>query len=285
MTVTAASLALKLADFEAQTLNLLFSATGSKQSFASVLDGQLQDEGDNSPIASSLSSNGRNMSLFDPEAAYRMMSDINNRDVTYKAQFSELSAMGERLQDMEVVGDTLGDINSASSNESIKASLQAFIEQYNSWIQRFGEDLGKDGLLANTQAAQVSQYELEQSVKYLYNGAEYGMQGMSDVGVSIDPVTHLASLDPTILDTALASNKAGVVDTVQDFSANFVKSADLLTSENNFIPRQQDNLQRAISYISSNISSWRQEFGTGDAATPSHQVTQALAAYNQNYAA
>jgi hypothetical protein len=81
----------------------------------------------------------------------------------------------------------------------------------------------------------------------------------------------------------LATNKQGVVDTVHEFSANFTKSASLLNSDDNFIVKQLDNLNRAIHFIADNNASLRAEFGTGNTAKPTGQVAQALSAYNQIY--
>ena len=112
------------------------------------------------------------------------------------------------------------------------------------------------------------------------NGASLGLQGLSDLGISIDPVTKLASLDTSRLDGVLASNKAGDVATVQEFSANFAKSAELLNSAGNFIPSRLGNLDRVIHYIADNKTALQEEFGLGDPAKPTGQVSQALAAYN-----
>jgi hypothetical protein len=115
----------------------------------------------------------------------------------------------------------------------------------------------------------------------MFNGAKDGLNGMNDLGISIDPLTHRAALDVTELNAVLASNKSGAVNTIDEFSANFAKSADLLNSAGNFIPNSLDNRGRAIQYISDNISSLQTEFGTGDQARPTGQVAKALAAYEQ----
>ena len=74
-----------------------------------------------------------------------------------------------------------------------------------------------------------------------------------------------------------------MIDTVQQFSANFAKSAELLNSSNNFIPNRLDNLDRVIDYIAENKTSLQAEFGLGDTARPSATVSKALAAYNRIY--
>jgi hypothetical protein len=231
-----------------------------------------------------LSPTGRNLALFDPESAYNMMSAINNRDVLYKAQYSELSQMKSGVAQMQAAGESLGNITAASAAGDIQAQLQHFVEQYNNWRQSFEPDMQQGGLLAGTQAAQVSLYELEQSVKNIFNGAADGIHGLGDLGITIDPGTHLAALDSQKLNATLSTNLQAAVNAMHEFSANFAKSAGLLNADNNFIPNQLDNLSRAIHYIGDNIGALTQEFGTGDAAKPAGKVAQALAAYNQNYA-
>ena len=230
-----------------------------------------------------LSSTGRNMALPDPESAYKMMTVINGDDVYYKAQFSELSQMKSAVFQMQDSGQGLGSIALSTGNDSIKSQLQDFVGQYNRFIQRFDPDMQQGGLLADTQAAEASRFELEQNVNNRFFGAKDGVHGLSDLGITIDPNTRLASLDTAKLDSLLAINKQGVVDTVQDFSANFSKSASLLNSDGNFILKQLDNLNRAIHFIADNKASLQTEFGTGNAAKPAGQVAQALAAYNQIY--
>ena len=279
-------------DSWASMFSLLVSNSAQTDPFSS---GQLSSDplslltqsGDISQIGGmkGLSPTGRNMALFDPESAYKMMTDINNKDVSYKAQFSELSLMKSDVFQMEDAGRSLGNIALSGGNDSIKFHLQGFVGQYNSWIQRINPDIQQGGLLADTQAAHASRFELEQNFNNPLFGVKDGVQGLRDLGITIDPNTHLASLDTSRLDSLLAANKQGVVDAVQEFGANFAKSANLLNAENNFILKQLDNLNRAIHYIADNKDSLREEFGTGKAAKPTGQVAQALAMYNQIYGA
>jgi len=228
-----------------------------------------------------LSPLGRNMALFDPESAYKMMTVINNYDVSFKAQFSELSQMKSSVLQVQDAAQSLSSIALSTGNDTIKSKLQGFVGEYNNWIQRFKPDLQEGGLLAGAQAVQRSQLELEQNINNRFLGVKDGVRGLSDLGITIDPNTKLAALDTTKLDTLLATNKPGVVATVQEFSTSFVKSASLLNSGGNFIARQIDNLNRAIHFITDNKSSLQAEFGTGDAAKPTGLLAQALAAYNQ----
>ena len=211
------------------------------------------------------------------------MSVINNKDVTYKAQFSELSQLQSYVKKLQVEGQNLTNIDLSTDKYQIKAQLNRFITQYNDWVQRFEPDVREGGILADTQAAQVAVYELDQSIKNIFNGAKDGIHGLNEIGISIDPVTHLASVDTNKLDLALETNNQGAVNTIQEFAANFTKSAGLLNAENNFIPNQLNNLNRAIHYIADNKVALQAEFGLGNPAKPTEQVSKALAAYNNTY--
>lgn len=280
------SLAVKMASLQAQSVNsLLGSVFGTDTANATSTTSSSFDFLTNTLPASSattgLSITGRNLSLFDPESAYRMMSVINTKDVSYKAQYSELSAMENGVATMEQASQTLGNVSGSMSNEEIKTQLQAFTDSYNAWIKRFDSTVQDGGVLDGTQAAEISLHELEQSVENPFNGAGNGFHGLSDLGVSINQNTNLASIDTEKLDAALSSDKEGAVSTIQQFSGNFTQSAELLTSANNFIANRLNNLDRVIDYIGDNKSSLQAEFGLGDTAKPSAQVAKALAAYNQ----
>lgn len=287
------SSALRVASIKAQSVNdLLGSVSGSGNSSSSLdflTGGRASTTGASDPLSQlglatttqGISASGRKLSLFDPEAAYKMMSLINNKDVSYKAQYSELSAMDSAVAGMQKAGEALGTTSIGMDGASIKAKLQLFADNYNGWIKRFEPTVQNNGVLAGTQAAEVSLHELEQSVENPFNGAANGIRGLQDIGFSIDPSTHLASLDASKLDAALASNAQGVVNTIDQFSANFAKSAQLLDSANNFIPNRLANLNGAINYIGNNTAALQAEFGSGDPARPSPQIAKALAAYNQ----
>lgn len=283
------SLALSMANFQSQTLGVLMGSgfgadSANDPNSLNTLLASLNPSADSpSALTNGLSATGRNSALFDPESAYNMMSVINNKDVSYKAQFSELSQMQSYLAEMQQDGQNLGNISTSTSNDSIKSQLEKFAAQYNDWVQRFDADMQRGGILADTQAAQVSRHELEQSVGNIFNGASDGLHGLRDLGISIDPTSKLARFDSTKLDAVLASNKRGAVDAVQEFSANFAKSAELLNSAGNFIPNRLNNLSRVIDYVADNKTSLQAEFGLGNAAKPTGQVAQALAAYNKIY--
>lgn len=277
------SLAVRVATLQAQSISLLIGSTRGDGTKGSNLDflSNLNDTTSGSAKTKDLFSNGRNISLFDPESAYRMMTNINTKDITYKAQYSELSEMQQGIAAMQQAGQSLGSITGSTENDVIKGQLQAFADKYNAWIGRFGSTVRSGGLLAGTQAAEISLYELKQSIENPFNGAKNGVHGLGDLGFTIDPVTNLVSINTGTLDASLATKHSGAIDTIQEFSANFTKSAELLNSTNNFVLNRLENLGRVIDYISENKRSLQAEFGTGDPAKPTTQVAKALANYTQ----
>ena len=288
-----ASLALQLASFQSQTLSTLTGSSANPGTIADSngLEALLASQNTSGDLLSvigntrieGLSAIGRNASLYDPESAYNMMSLINNAEAVYKGQFAKLAEMKSQVSEMQHDGERLGNIGTSSSNDSIKAQLQEFAGQYNDWVRRFDDDMQADGVLANTQAAQIARRELAQSIGNIFNGAKDGVRGLGDLGFNIDPVSKQAVLDTAKLDTVLASNKQGAVSAVQEFSANFVRSAELLNSAGNFISNRLNNLGGFIHYVAEHKSSLQAEFGLGDVAQPSGKTAQALANYKQIY--
>lgn len=277
----AGALRLSMAQWRNETLGTLLSASAGKESVPgqTALDALIDAGKASDSLAGALSADGRNMSLFDPDAAYAMMTTINGKDTDFKAEFAEMSDMKSWLATLQQSTGSLGAVSANSTTEDIAARLQSFADAYNGWINRFAPDLAPGGLLAGTQAAQVAQWELEQSVENMFNGARDGIRGMRELGLTIDPVSNLASIDRSRLESTLAANKDGAVAAINEFSANFARAAELLTSAGNFVPNRLDNLGRAIAYIDDNRLSLRAEFGLGDAAKPSPQVDKALKAY------
>lgn len=262
----------------------LFSSLLSQQIGKNKPDATLASLLNPSKSTNGLSATGRNLALFNPEAGYNLSTFINSRDVLYKAQFAGLSQIKQGVSQLQVAGEGLGAITTDTPAAGVEALLQNFIGRYNHWRESFNADVADGGLLDKVQAAEISLYELEQSVKNTFIGAKDDIRGLRELGITIDPNTHFAALDSKQLAATLSSKPQGVVNAIQDFSANFVKSAALLNSANNFIPNQLDNLNRAIHYIRDNQAALKLEFGSGDAAKPNAKVAQALAAYNRSYA-
>lgn len=296
MNATSSSISLSLASFRSQTIDLLINSgigrgKDSEQGASSPFDVLLGDfmSPASAPDSSALtgmgtqanSAAGRNMTLNDPESGYKMMTDINQYQVNWKAEFSELSVMDGAVTEIGDVAAGLEKIGTESSDETIKSALRGFIERYNDWITRFEPDMQAGGLLANTQAAGVARHELEASVRNILNGSKDGISGLGALGISVDPQTHRLVFDEKAFDTALASNRSGVVSAVDEFSNNFAEAAKTVTSDGKFIHRQLDNLDRALDYLRDNIASLRQEFGTGAVARTDGQVAKAVAAYEK----
>lgn len=293
------ALKLQMAGIQSQALNTLAtSASGSGKAagganFADIL-GAGKTSGNSALDAllgsaagvsgtNGISATGRNMALFDPESAYRMMTNINARAVAYKAESSEMSDMKAYVSTLQQEAIKLGGVDASSGSEEIRARVQAFADAYNGWMQRFGSELKDGGLLAGTQAARVAQWELEQSVANPFHGAKDGLRGMAGLGLSIDPVTKLATVDNARLDAALANGKSAAIGALHEFTAHFAKTAELLNSAGNFINNRLDNLSRVIAYIDTNMTSLQAEFGLGDPAKPTGQLAKALANYNAKH--
>jgi hypothetical protein len=279
-----------IAGFQSQVLGSLFGPVGTVagELFSTLLG---QQSGRNKPHAADLlgagksanapAAHGRNLALFNPESAFRLSTIINNRDVLYKAQFAELGQIKHGVSQLQAAGEVLGKIDAATQPAAVEGLLQNFIGRYNHWRESFNADVEQGGLLDNVQAAEVSLYELEQSIGNRFFGAQDGVRGLRDLGIRIDPVTHSASLDSQQLAATLGANPQGVLGAIHEFSANFAKSAALLNSDNNFIPNQLNNLGRVIHYIDEHKAALAQEFGNGDPAIPSGKIAQALALYQQ----
>jgi hypothetical protein len=264
----------------------LNQATFKAQTFSALLGGSAQGVGGQSGVgsfAALLAGHGTvgNSALFDPSAAFAMMSRINVSEVDFKAQFAELSAMRTELGAVRSeAASLLGGINSASDKTAVKSALQGFAADYNHWVQRFDADMQSGGILANTQAAQVSRFAMEKSVSDIFTGATDGLHGLRDLGLEIDPTTRLATVDTARLDAALTRNPSGVTAAVSELNAKFARAADLLNADGNFLRNRLGNLERVIGYIKTNKTSLQAEFGPGNAANPSTPVARALAAYN-----
>jgi hypothetical protein len=294
------ALAQQISQFKTQTLSDL---NGSRASGASAFDlnqlaagylaGSLtntQSAGNTSASTAissiaGLSPTGRNLALPDPESAYRMMSHINQLAVQYPAQSSRLSTMQEGVSQLTKPADRLASLSPTADLATVQQSLQALVDQYNQWRFDFNADLQDPELLAGTQAAQVARYELAQSIASPFHGAERGIQGMAVLGLTIDPTSQTAKLDPAQLAAQWQRQPEAAMAAINQFGAHFSRSANLLTERDNFFAKQQANLGRVIEYMQQNLPQLQQEFGLGDPAQPSPSVARAYADYQRRHAA
>ncbi|PHV12449.1 flagellar filament capping protein FliD [Chitinimonas sp. BJB300] len=276
-TADAGSFAVQLAQFQSQNLSTLLSAAFDSKEAADPLTAQ-STSGTTASGANGLSADGRNLSLFDPESGYKMMSVIRQREVSYQTEFAALTEMKTELGDIKLESEELAGLTTSTDNSNIKAELTEFVDEYNAWIKQFDAEMQAGAALADSNAAKVSRYELDQRIESPFTGAQYGVRGMAALGLTIDPTTKLATLDTAKLDSVLASNKVGAVETIQAFSGDFAKSAAMLNADNNFISNRLANLDRVIDYIGANKASLQAEFGLGDAPKVAG-ISQALASY------
>lgn len=292
MTTSSALITSSIATFRAQVLGSMMSlGTGDESSFSDLLSKVAAGSGDSAPtsnhsvldmIANGAPCCGQNLALRDPQSAYRMMTTINRLEVTYKAQYAELSQMESLLPQLASAASQMGNMSVSDSNDSIKAKLLDFVKQYNAWVQRFKPDVSRGGVLEDVQAGELPLWELDQVVESPFIGSREGLNGLASIGISIDAATGLMSVNTDRLDSALGNNKQSVVAALNEFAAKFADEANLIASPDNIVQHRLSNLFGAISYIDGNVLSWRQEFGTGDAAASAGKVAQALNAYQSS---
>jgi hypothetical protein len=113
----------------------------------------------------------------------RSWGTAQNPALAPSAQCKKLSQMKSYLVEMRHDAQRLSGITTATDNGNIKSQLQTFASQYSDWIQRFDADMKSGGVLAGTRAARVSRYELDQSIKSIFNGASDGPNGLRDLGL------------------------------------------------------------------------------------------------------
>ncbi len=272
--------ALQLAEFQTQNLNTLISTAFNGSSSETGSDALLGDS-KTTGSAGGLSATGRNNALFDPESGYKMMSVINRQEVSYKAEFAALHQMKDEILQVQRESEDLTRLQGGNDNAKIRKELQEFVDEYNGWIKEFDDEMQAGGALAESNAARIARYELDQSVENPFLGGRFGLHGMADLGLTIDPVSKQAKLDTGKLDQALQGNRNATIETIRDFSGHFVTSAQLLNANNNFINNRLANLDKVIHYIDANKTSLQAEFGLGDKASPSSNVAQALATYGK----
>ncbi|WP_410498806.1 flagellar filament capping protein FliD [Chitinibacter sp. S2-10] len=282
-------LAQQMSDFKSNTLGQLGS---SKNTFDinSLASGYIASQQVNQVLQGNtvegiqgLSPLGRNLALPDPESAYKMMSHINELGMQYPAQASRLSDMQSGVNMLLDAAKPLAQIDATADFASVKQQLQRFADQYNSWRMSFDTDVQDPDLLADTQAAHVSRYELEQSIVSPFHGATEGFRGVESLGLSVNPATGIARLDTAKLGEVWAQNPDGVAKTINEMGQHFSRSAELLVEKNNFFAKQQDNLARVIAYMDENKTKLQAEFGLGDPPQPSEQVARAYAEYQRTH--
>jgi flagellar capping protein FliD len=283
----ASALSLNVSQFKAQALQSLFSTdsshkngllsptSGANDLFETMLAAAKMTSSQTSPASSALDATqafslpGQNVSTI-----------INRTDVSFKAQFSELSELKSTFAHEGESAQQLARLDEKSSSAEIKSKLMEFIATYNAGVNRFAPDVAQGGVLEASHEANRARFATRRDIADPLVGALDGLRGgMSALGVTVDPQTGLASVDETQLDKILAQDTDKDVHTIVDFATRFAQTTATLNSTGNAQDKQLANLDRAIHWIADNRASVAQEFGPGAAAKPNDAFAKAAAAY------
>jgi len=279
-------MSLGFAQFKAQALQSMLFGDSSKDLFATapvaseLFDNLFAAAKDAGSITSTTPS-GLDASQPFIRPGQNVMTVINRVEVSFKAQFSELSELNNTLENAQDMAQKLLAIDLQTSNADIKSALQTFIETYNAGVNRFAAEVAQGGILEGSQEAMRARFATQRDINNPLIGADGGLRGgMHALGVSVNPKTGLAILDEERLDTVLAhENNDADARTIADFAKNFIATIENLNAQGNPQDKQLANLDRAIHWINSNRDAVQQEFGVGKAATPNGAFAKAAAAY------
>ena len=210
-----------------------------------------------------------------------MVTVLNRVEVSFKAQFSELSQLRNTLAGEQDAAQKLGAIDSQTSVSDITAALDNFVASYNAGVNRFAPDVAQGGILEGSHEAARASFATRREIGNILTGSEVGLKGgLAALGVSVDPKTGLASIDHAQLDSALAQNKSIDVVAIHDFATAFVATVANLNAPNYAQDRQLANLDHAVHWIDDNKAAVQKEFGPGAAATPNEVFAKAAAQYD-----
>ncbi len=294
--VSSVSLAQNIALFKGQALASIFSADDVKnidQTFSSILDKYSSQLGlpglpglpelpGLSGLPTSTVPTGLDSSQPFSTPGQNMITVLNRVEVSFKAQYSELEQLTQRLKEEQGVARKLTTFDANSSNADIKAALKEFVASYNDGVKRFAPEVAQGGILEGSWEAQRARFATEREISYLLTGSSVGVKGgLASMGITTDRKTGLASIDESMLDAALAKDKGKAVFAVTDFGKNFDAMVESLTAADHSQLRQMDNLDRAVHWIMANRDDVQKEFGPGAAATPNEAFARAAARYDQ----
>lgn len=211
-----------------------------------------------------------------------MVTVLNRVQVSYKAQYAELGEMRNSLVSEQAAARQLGGLSVASSNAEVRQAIDSFVASYNAGVNRFAPSVAKGGVLEGSWEAERARFATRRDIEYILNGSEVGVKkgGLATLGISTDPKTGLAALDPAQLDAALAKDKSNVIAGLNAFAATFAKTIEVLNAADHAQVRQMANLDRAVHWIDDNKAAVEKEFGPGAAATPDEAFAKAAARYD-----
>ena len=277
------------AQFKSQTLSSLFSADpedsastdlfGGMPSQASTLFEKYLGAAGIPGAASAIPSAADVNSPFSAPGQ-NVMTILNRVDVSFKAQFSELSELKNRIAQQDDAAEALAGIDVRTPDAEILAKVKTFLDTYNAGVNRFAPSVAQGGVLEGSAEANRARFSLMRDINNPLIGAGAGVRdGLSSLGLSVDAATGLASLDEGAFTAALAGNKGATVQTVVDFAKSFDATADSLNAADSPQERQLANLDKAIDWIEENRADIQKEFGPGEAAKPTAAFSKAAAAY------
>jgi hypothetical protein len=285
----ASSLSLNINQFKTQALQSLFSFDASPDALG--LLSPASDTSDifekmfaaakNAPSATSTTPSGLDALQPFSYPGQNVVTVINRVDVSFKAQFSELSQLKSTLAHEQDSAQQLATIDEHTSSADIKSKLTDFIATYNAGVNRFAPVVAAGGVLEGSQEAGRARFATRRDISDPLIGAVDGLRGgMSALGIAVDPRTGLASIDEAQLDAVLAKDTDADMHTIVDFAKTFMQTTAMLNSKGNQQDNQLANLDRAIHWIADNRVSVEKEFGPGEAARPNAAFAKAAAAYS-----
>lgn len=175
-----------------------------------------------------------------------------------------LKQLSARMAELGTASQGLAGFGASSGGDEIKAALKDFIARYNDWDAEFDPYFEQGALLDDNQAGEVARYSLRREVGSILHGAGNGgfAQGLTDMGVRFTADGQLV-LDEAAFDAALAANRNGAVQTLNNVADAFGKAATMLASDGHLLDRRIDNAERALAWAADNQDKVEAEFGPG----------------------
>lgn len=224
---------------------------GSAASALGLLTGVQQ-----SPVESLLSQLEASNSTF--------MRNYNARVAEIGDEASVLTQLRQRMSELGSASQSLAVLDTGSSDADIKATVRDFIARYNQWDAEFDPYFEDGALLDDNQAGEVARFSLRREVGSIFNGAGNGgyERGLMDMGVTVRPDGQL-QFDEAAFDAALASDRQGVLQTLDNVAKGLGDAASMLASDGNLLDRRIDNAERAVAWAADNQDEVEAEFGPG----------------------
>ncbi len=175
-----------------------------------------------------------------------------------------LTQLRARLAELGTTSQALASVDTGRGDGELRAALQDFVARYNDWDATFDPYFEPGALLDDNQAGEVARYSLRREVGSLFHGAGNGgfAQGLTDMGVRIGADGQL-SVDPTAFDAALAADRQGAVQTLNNMARAFGEAATVLAADGHLLDRRIDNAERAVAWAADNQAGVEAEFGPG----------------------